>query len=61
MVIDSRNFIAPLASEPLKMGGVGHFKTQKKKPNFGGHTLNQRGVGVYFNVTNFSHAINHLA
>jgi hypothetical protein len=38
MVIDYGGISSPLASEPLKMGGVGHFKTQKKKPNFGGDT-----------------------
>ncbi len=27
-----------MALEPLKMGGLGHFKTSKKKPNFGGNT-----------------------
>jgi len=31
-------FIPPLLSEHLKMGGGGHFKIQKKKPNFGGDT-----------------------
>jgi hypothetical protein len=38
MVIDYGGIIAPLASEHMKMGGVGHIKTQKKKPNFGGNT-----------------------
>jgi hypothetical protein len=30
MVIDYGGIIAPLASEHMKMGGVGHIKTQKK-------------------------------
>jgi len=39
MVIDYGGISSPLASKPLKMGGgVGHLKTQEKKPNFGEDT-----------------------
>jgi len=38
MMIEYGGFFTPLDSEPLKMGGVGQLKTQKKKPNFGKDT-----------------------
>jgi hypothetical protein len=31
-------FYCTIGFRTLENGGVGHFKTQKKKPNFGGNT-----------------------
>jgi hypothetical protein len=33
-----KKFYCTIGFKTLENGGVGHFKTQKKKPNFGGDT-----------------------